>query len=477
MIAELATPERHRWTQISARLGGHRPVLAILLLIIACTFKPVIENDGIGYFAYLHSVAVDRDLQLADEYREATAAGIPVWPGLVDSVTATGRTADFFPVGPALLASPAYLAALALRPSGEPQWRAPFATAITLASLLYGLLALFLSFGLAGIVVGRRPAAVATFAAAAATPFAYYLLYEPSYSHTFSAFLVAAFLAFWWHGREGRSWKGWLFLGLLGGLMATTRFQDGPLLAIALLDLRSARWRLLLLLPGILVGFAPQLAVDRILFGTWLPVRPAGQDLQLLPGHYWQVLFSSDHGLFVWSPVLLLAVLGLVLLPDRRLKLGFAYALIVETLINGAAPDWSAGFSFGMRRFLDLTPFFVVGLAAVAARVPRTAAWAGALVLSLWNLVLIANFTYIIRVDHDPGYAGLVAGQLPALGYLPNLFAQGAVIRELALWPILGRPFEPFQGILLLALQALCLATAAVLSARGWLGRQAEATR
>ena len=439
-------------------------VAVLAVLLIAATFKPVVENDGIGYFAYLHSAVVDRDLDLADEYQAAIADGIPVWPGLVHSTTPTGRTADYFPVGPALLASPAYLVALAVRPSGEPRWHAPFSTAITLASLLYGLLALLLSFLLARAVIGRREALLATFATAVATPFLYYLLFEPSYSHTFSAFMVAAFVLAWWRGRDDRTIAGWLLLGLLGGLMALTRFQDGPLLAIALLDLPRARWRVLLLLPGVLVGFAPQLATDLYLFGSWLPVRPAGQDLTALPGFYWQVLFSSWHGLFTWSPVLLAAVAGIVLLPDRRLKAAFAYALLVETLINGAAPDWWGGFSFGLRRFLDLTPFFVLGLAVVAARLPSRVSWSAASLLAAWNLLLIANFTYVIRTDHDPGYWGLVAGQVPALGYLPHLFAQGAVIRALLLWPLLGTAFDPLTGLTVLALEALCVVAALALA-------------
>jgi hypothetical protein len=439
-------------------------VAVLAVLLIAAAFKPVVENDGIGYFAYLHSVVVDRDLDLADEYQAAAVDGIPVWPGLVHSTTSTGRTADFFPVGPALMASPAYLLALAVRPSGAPQWHAPFSTAITLASLLYGLLALVLSFLLARSVIGRREALVATLAMAGATPFVYYLLYEPSYSHTFSAFMVAAFVLAWWQGRDGRTTAGWLLLGLLGGLLAVTRFQDGPLVAIALLDLPRARWRVLLLLPGVLLGFAPQLATDQYLFGSWLPVRPAGQDLQLLPGHYWEVLFSSWHGLFTWSPVLLAAVAGLVLLPDRRLKAAFAYALLVETLINGAAPDWWAGFSFGMRRFLDLTPFFVLGLAAVGARLPSRVSWSAASLLTAWNLLLVANFTYIIRTDRDPGYLGLIAGQVPALHYLPHLVTQGAVVRALLLWPVLGTAFDPLTGLTLLALQVLCVVGALALA-------------
>jgi hypothetical protein len=81
MIGALATPERHRLTQITPRLAGRWPALTILLLIIACTFKPVVENDGIGYFAYLHWVVVSSDRQLADEYQDATEAGSsPVGP-------------------------------------------------------------------------------------------------------------------------------------------------------------------------------------------------------------------------------------------------------------------------------------------------------------------------------------------------------------------------------------------------------------
>jgi hypothetical protein len=113
-----------------------------------------------------------------------------------------------------------------------------------------------------------------------------------------------------------------------------------------------------------------------------------------------------------------------------------------------------------MRRFLDLTPFFVLGLAALAARLPEGRAWAAASLLAAWNVLLVANFTYVIRTDHDPGFWGLLAGQLPAIGYLPNLVAQGAVVRALLLWPVLRIPFDPFAGLALLALEALCIVVA-----------------
>jgi hypothetical protein len=426
----------------------------------------VVEGDGVSYFSWQHTLLVDRDLDLADEYQAAFAAHATVNADHLTARTATDRLADFFPLGPALLAAPAYLGALALAPAGRPLFGPPFTTAFALASLAYGLLALALAYRLAARLATPRAAVLGVLAAALATPFAYYLLYEPSYSHTFSAFAVGLFLWAWWRGREDRGVAGWLVLGLLGGLTALVRFQDGPLLAIALLDLPRARWRVLLLAPGALLAFAPQVLADLALFGTWLPQRPAGQDLQPVPGHYLEVLFSTWHGLLIWSPAVVVAAAGLALLRQRAFQAAAAYAFLVELALNGAAPDWWGGYAFGARRFLDLTPFLAVGLAAAAQRLPAATAWLGAAALAAWNLLLVANLTYVIQADRDPGLGGLLAGQVAALPHLPGLFTQGAVIRDVFLWPLLHAPARPLEGLVLAGLVALCLAAA--LAVAGW---------
>jgi hypothetical protein len=440
----------------------------LVLLSLAFTFRPVVAGDGVNYFAYLHSLVVDHDLDFRDEYRAARAAGISVDPTLTATPTATGLVANFQPVGSALMALPFYLAALALHPSGEPQFGRPFLAAFSLASLFYGLLALALSARLAWGSTGSRNAALAAAAVAAlTTPLVFYLLYEPSYSHTFSAFAVSAFVLVWWRGRPDRSVAGWLALGLLGGLLGLVRIQDAPLAAIALLDLPRARSRFWPFVPGFLVGFAPQLVVDHVLFGTWLPYRPPAFALSFWPGHYLDVLLSSHNGLLTWSPVFALAALGLVLLPDRRLALAALVAFAVELLIDGSAPDWSGGLSFGMRRFLDLLPFVVVGLTELVRRMHPWVSAIGGSLLALWNFVLVANFLYVIKVDRDVGYAGLVRGQLEALRHVPRLLAQGGVVRALLLWRPLHEPFEPGFGLLLLALEGACL-LAAVYAVWAW---------
>jgi hypothetical protein len=449
---------------IAAGRGGARRwawiAVAGFVVLLMFTFKPSIENDGVGYFSFLHSLVLDHDLDFTDEYRAASAEHIAYYAPLLTTRTANGMLANFFPVGAAVISLPAYVATLAARPTGEPQFGVPFTASISLVSLLFGLIALVLAYRMAMALAGSAAALVGVVGAAAATPFLYYLLYEPSYSHTFSAGAVAAFVYVWWWRRDQRSALGWLALGLLGGLMGLIRYQDGPLLLIGLLDRPRRWWHLLLFFGGALIAFAPQLVIDQVLFGSLLPARPAGQDLQLFPGHYLDVLFSTRHGLFSWTPIALLAVAGFAFMRDRRLQLAFIYAFVVEVAIAGAAPDWYGGFSFGMRRFVSLTPFFALGLAALAQKVSTKVSWAAVSAFVAWNLLLMVNMTYVINSSADPGPVQLVVGQLKALPLLPHLVSQGAVGRALFFWPVLHLQFDPLYGFGLLLGEIACVAAA-----------------
>jgi hypothetical protein len=443
-----------------------------LLLVLAASFRPAVRGDGVGYYSYLHAVLVRHSLDLRPEYAAASAAGVNTDPAALEAPTAVAPAADYFPIGPAVLAAPAYLAALAAGGAGQPAYAPALLGAFGLASLLLGLLALLLCWRLTGSVV-------AVAATALCTPYVFYLLYEPSYSHMYSAFAVTAFVYVWWRGRENRSALGWLALGALAGLMTITRWQDAPLAAVALLTPPPprARWRMLLAVPGGLVALAPQLAADVAIFGTWSPQRPPGQALDPLVGHQLQVLLSSWHGLFAWHPVTLAATAGALLVPDRRLRVACVYAFVVETLINGAAPDWWGGAAFGARRFLDLAPFWAIGLAALGSRLPAAATWATTGVLAAWNALLMASLQYVINRNFDPTYLGLLRGQVEAVRFLPRLVVQGDVVRDLVVWPLTGARAAPEAGLAWLAVEAACIAVVAALLLRPSAARRAPATR
>ena len=84
----------------------------------------------------------------------------------------------------------------------------------------------------------------------------------------------------------------------------------------------------------------------------------------------WQVWFSHHHGLFTWTPVWLLAMLGLISTPARHRQrlVPLLVVFLLESYVNAAARDWWGGDAFGARRFMGLFPVLALGLAGLAAR-------------------------------------------------------------------------------------------------------------
>ena len=117
----------------------------------------------------------------------------------------------------------------------------------------------------------------------------------------------------------------------------------------------------------------PQLAYwYRITHSAFIdPYRMPGQHLDLLHPHLEGVLFSTSKGLFFWTPLLLLAVVGIPLL--RRTAppvfLGTVAYLIVAVWVVSSWSVWSYGYSFGMRALIDEMPVFALGLAALVEAV------------------------------------------------------------------------------------------------------------
>ena len=77
--------------------------------------------------------------------------------------------------------------------------------------------------------------------------------------------------------------------------------------------------------------------------------------------------FSSEHGLFGWTPIILLAVIGLFVLQnrDRALSVYSVLAFVTYLYTIGCYDDWAGISSFGNRFFISLTPIFILGLASL----------------------------------------------------------------------------------------------------------------
>lgn len=401
-------------------------LLLFLFLLSLPMVNPWVRGDGVGYYAYVRSLLINHDLRFEDEWKSGNLSFVmnrvdengQLRP---DQYTPTGYVANHFSVGPAMLWSP-FLAAVHLVVSGlnylgaqiaANGYSRPYVIAMALATALYGFLGLWLSFDLARKYFEERWALLATLGIWFASSLPVYMYFNPSWSHAHSAFAVALFLWYWHRTREGRSLRQWLLLALLSGLMANVYYPNAIVLIVPALEALGAYRRAwnapapkssvfgrlvathLLYAVVTLAALLPTWITRWILYGNSFEFAYGERWFWTSPV-FWQVLFSANHGLLSWTPILVPAVAGLFLFWRRERTVG-GYLLVVFLAFDyfmSCYENWDGLSSFGNRFFVSLTPLFVLGLAASLERFgalfarSRTAVSAAGLtigLLALWN--------------------------------------------------------------------------------------------
>ncbi len=397
----------------------------LFLLSLPAVTPRIYSSDEIQYFAYLRSAWFDRDLSFQNEYQYFYDRGISKSDGFhetfLERTTETGRRINFATIGCAMLWSPFYLAGDLLARAGG--WAVdgfskPYVAAVAYGSAAYGFLALVLAVLCAARLGlnGFRAALVVWLG----TPLFFYMYVAPPFSHACSAFGVALFTYVWLRVRDEWSPRGLLALGAAAALMAMIREQDaffaaGPALDFGLSALRGVRDpsqrlqpRAQSLVAGVLafaLVYTPQIATYLILNGHVGPHASVGHKMNWGAPHALQVLFSPEHGFFVWTPLALLAVAGMFFVSRERerRRQDVALCLLVmvglQIYVGGSVESWTVAGAFGQRRFIALTAAMVIGYAALESRVRLPSGQLRRLlaVLSViavyWNLALIAEFS------------------------------------------------------------------------------------
>jgi|SRR5579871_537575 hypothetical protein len=404
-----------------------------LLLVFALTLplaNPWVRGDGVGYYAYARALLIQRNLDFAPDYQHANTsfregrvdeAGQP----RADFRTPTGHLENHFTIGPAILWSPFLLAAhagvLVARALGSSVmadgFSAPYRFAMAFGTALYGFLGLFLAFRIARRFVAERWALLAAVAIWWGSSIPVYMYFNPSWSHAHSAFVVALFFWYWLTTTNGRTTAQWILLGAIAGLMLNVYYANVMLLTIVAIEAVSAlsdavRAGKTSTIPAMLgtyilfgvvtlICFLPTLISKQIVYGSPL-------ETGYIPINLWnwkspnflQVLFSANHGLFSWTPLLLPSVFGVFLFWRKAPRTGgpALCAVLAFYCFIAAYPDWAGISSFGNRFFVSLTVFFVIGLAVLLERIAnlfssqKVAMITASLVLAcfaLWNIGLM----------------------------------------------------------------------------------------
>ena len=441
----------------------------VLVVVAVCAlplFTPrVYASDEVKYFSTLRSLYMDGDLHYQNEYGHFIDRDPVAHAGLVpyrDEPTPTGYRLNDAPIGTAVFWAPFYLVAdgvvVVARALGSSVPRdgysRPYVWAVCLASLVWGLAGLALTYRICRSYANRVTATWGVLAVWFASPVVFYLYITPAMSHATSLFAVALFLWLWHRTRTTRAVAEWVMLGLVAGLMVLVRELNWlALLVVAVdelywlvragrLDLRAgfeelSRRRVGYLAFVLTVGVvaAPQFFVYKILNGTYGPTPFVVEKFSVLPVYAGDVLFSGFHGLFSWHPVTLFGALGLVALWRRSPAVAMALAafFVAQVLLVGSYETWWGGASFGARRFVNCTAVFALGLAAlfesIAARVrPRRYVPAAVTLFVLWNFGLAIQYaTGLIPRDAPVAMSRIVHNQFfvvpPRVAHIAWTFA------------------------------------------------------
>jgi hypothetical protein len=291
---------------------------------------------------------------------------------------------------------------------------APFSLAAGVSGIMYATLGAYLCYRSCRLLFPTGPAFWGALVAWLATPALYYSLVSPAYSHAPSLFASALFCYVWLKTRGNDGIGRYVWLGILAGLAALVRWQDVVILVLPLLELaRSVAKRRSPLSPsalragvmlgGVVVMLLPQLVAWRAIYGHFLVMPQGGGFMQWAAPELVSVLFSLRHGLFSWTPAVLVAVLGFYYLVRRDAWLGWSVVVVglLAAYINASVGDWWAGEAFGARRFVGDTVLFALGLAALFARElwqnrPALRRWT-AVTLVVYNLLFLLQYQLFMR--------------------------------------------------------------------------------
>jgi hypothetical protein len=419
LVSDEETAGLSRWRPGRWFFGAGWPAL-VLAAGLAAAFEMQhrldgrrLASEGWLHFAALRSAVVDGDLDLRNELAWLPAPHAD--RARASGVLQTGRVAH--EPGLLLLWAPAYLVAHLVHSAGlggefdGPDGFSPLhVNAVGLAALAWAFVAVVVAYRLAAKHTSPLLASTVVVAAWFASTLLWYAVVEPTMPHASATGIVAVFLALWLRARQRRDLPSWLALAAVGGLVVSTQRYDAYWLLLPALTVarhlpswlegvspRRALFATSLAAGALLIGLSPLVLYDRALAAqtSLLPADPGSFALR-----HWreprlvEFLWSSNHGVFSWTPVVFLAVLGLTRLWWRERELG---ATLLVTLAAGvwllsSSWDWHGGDAFGSRRLTEAFPLVALGLALLAEWLLRRPGFlvAGFLCpLVLWNLLLV----------------------------------------------------------------------------------------
>jgi hypothetical protein len=223
----------------------------------------------------------------------------------------------------------------------------------------------------------------------------HYATFDSLFSHVYSFFLFCCLLYLTTRWQTTRSLADSFKIGIVVGLIVLVRASNAVCLLLfalyGVVDRSTFKSRLRDFVEGwphtvaiaatVCAIQLPQLALYHWASGSWFINPYGGEWFHFGSPKLAEVLFSPQKGLFFWSPILLVSLVGLVAMFDtvRPFALGTVVFVPLTAYIIASWDDWQFGGSYGHRAFTDVLPVLALSMAAGYERLTRRRGWTTAL--------------------------------------------------------------------------------------------------
>ena len=356
-------------------------------------WRGIIESDGKGYYAYLPAIFIYKDLNFGffDEIEKEKYYNQNLYYDY--RAQANGVTINKYYCGTALAELPFFLLAhISSYVSGYVMdgYSKPYPILINVAALFYLLIGLvYLNSSLKTFKVTDRSRALTLFAAVFGTHLFYYAVVEPGMSHIYSFAFVSMFFYYsriYFGSFQGRHMA---ILATLLGIITLIRPING--LIIFILPFAAGNFQLLKrgigmifrhklwLLFSFCIFFSIlsiQFIIYKISTGHFWIYSYQSEGFNFLSPHFIEILFSYKKGLFLYTPLLFLSLLGGYFLWKRSRYMFYSWFsfFFLITYVFSSWWMWYYGGSFSSRVYVEYIPLFMIllGISISSIEVKRT---------------------------------------------------------------------------------------------------------
>ena len=349
-----------------------------------------IVSDGKGYYAYLPAIFIYNDLNFGFNQTVEKHNHPETWYTDYRYKLDKKRIFTKYYVGTAIAYSPFFLIAHGW--SLMMGWQADGYTAIyhgsvLVAALFYMVITLiFMGKILDFYQINHWIKVLSILGAYFGTNWFYYTTWEASLSHVYSAGVIAAFFYYAIIFSKDITLKWGLTIGVLLGFIVLLR----PLNILVVLFLPLFHYKLfsfirwvksLIAKPVILslsfLSFLAVLSIQFIIYkiqiDQWYIYAYLNEGFNFLKPHFFNFLFSIRKGFFVYTPLFLLSILGLVSWAkfNSFQVLWWILSVIILVYILSSWHMWWYGGTFGTRVLIEYYIIWIIPLAILFQKARR----------------------------------------------------------------------------------------------------------